>query len=201
MPFWYDTRILGTNLIPNTIPNSHHDGTESESVMGVLWNFVLTSLLLTNAVCILHEKRFLKPCAYARLRLLRRVGVSGARGASTTSFVVQVLLCRKGLMICAWIAPVAACTRLSDGWHQVDASQGMTIKNQMVGFLVAVQYLRGASASASLACLRAWDDKMFVRRIANVCASLTSLCVAATALSVPLIVVNALMIVLELIMG
>lgn len=32
--------------------------------MGVLWNFFLTSLLLTNAVCILHEKRFLKPCAY-----------------------------------------------------------------------------------------------------------------------------------------
>lgn len=30
--------------------------------MGVLWNFFLTSLLLTNAVCILHEKRFLKPC-------------------------------------------------------------------------------------------------------------------------------------------
>jgi hypothetical protein len=29
--------------------------------MGVLWNFVLTSLLLTNAVCILHEKRFLRP--------------------------------------------------------------------------------------------------------------------------------------------
>ncbi|TYZ61044.1 hypothetical protein PybrP1_012133 [[Pythium] brassicae (nom. inval.)] len=76
--------------------------------MGVLWNFVLTSLLLTNAVCILHEKRFLKPY----------------------------------------------------GWHQVDASQGMTIKNQVVGFLAAVQYLR-----------------------------------------VPLIVINAFMIVLELIMG
>lgn len=32
--------------------------------MGVLWNFFLTSLLLTNAVCILHEKRFLKPCTH-----------------------------------------------------------------------------------------------------------------------------------------
>lgn len=30
--------------------------------MGVIWNFFLTSLLLTNAVCILHEKRFLRPC-------------------------------------------------------------------------------------------------------------------------------------------
>ncbi|KAG6977391.1 hypothetical protein JG688_00000425 [Phytophthora aleatoria] len=58
--------------------------------MGVLWNFVLTSLLLTNAVCILHEKRFLRP----------------------------------------------------HGWHKVDSSQGMTIKNQIVGFLIAVQYLR-----------------------------------------------------------
>ncbi|KAL7690007.1 hypothetical protein Plhal304r1_c014g0054201 [Plasmopara halstedii] len=28
--------------------------------MDVLWNFVLTSLLLTNTVCILHEKRFLR---------------------------------------------------------------------------------------------------------------------------------------------
>ncbi|KAF1795117.1 Yos1-like [Phytophthora cactorum] len=76
--------------------------------MGVLWNFVLTSLLLTNAVCILHEKRFLR----------------------------------------------------SHGWHKVDSSQGMTIKNQIVGFLIAVQYLR-----------------------------------------FPLMIINTLMIVLELVMG
>ncbi|KAG7398391.1 hypothetical protein PHYBOEH_011192 [Phytophthora boehmeriae] len=63
---------------------------EQASDMGVLWNFFLTSLLLTNAVCILHEKRFLRP----------------------------------------------------HGWDKVDSSQGMTIKNQVVGFLVAVQYLR-----------------------------------------------------------
>ncbi|KUF76059.1 hypothetical protein AM587_10011358 [Phytophthora nicotianae] len=63
--------------------------------MGVLWNFVLTSLLLTNAVCILHEKRFLRPRTF-----------------------------------------------YLDGWHKVDSSQGMTIKNQVVGFLIAVQYLR-----------------------------------------------------------
>lgn len=31
-----------------------------------------------------------------------------------------------------------------DGWHKVDASEGMTIKNQVTGFLIAVQYLRGA---------------------------------------------------------
>ncbi|KAJ0407599.1 hypothetical protein ATCC90586_006242 [Pythium insidiosum] len=76
--------------------------------MGVLWGFFLSSLLLTNAVCILHEKRFLRKY----------------------------------------------------GWDKVDASQGMTIRNQVVGFLVAVQYLR-----------------------------------------VPLIVVNALMILLQLVMG
>ncbi|TMW69224.1 hypothetical protein Poli38472_001380 [Pythium oligandrum] len=76
--------------------------------MGVLWDFFLSSLLLTNAVCILHEKRFLRPY----------------------------------------------------GWDKIDSSQGMTIKNQVVGFLVAVQYLR-----------------------------------------VPLIIVNAFMILLELVMG
>ncbi|GLE02152.1 hypothetical protein PINS_up010990 [Pythium insidiosum] len=76
--------------------------------MGVLWGFFLSSLLLTNAVCILHEKRFLRKY----------------------------------------------------GWDKVDPSQGMTIRNQIVGFLVAVQYLR-----------------------------------------VPLIVVNALMILLQLVMG
>jgi hypothetical protein len=30
--------------------------------MGVLWDFFLSSLLLTNAVSILHEKRFLRKC-------------------------------------------------------------------------------------------------------------------------------------------
>jgi hypothetical protein len=40
--------------------------------MGVLWNFFLTSLLLTNAVCILHEKRFLRPCT-------RRIPLLGTR--------------------------------------------------------------------------------------------------------------------------
>lgn len=34
----------------------------TNGTMGVLWNFFLTSLLLTNAVCILHEKRFLRSC-------------------------------------------------------------------------------------------------------------------------------------------
>lgn len=38
----------------------------------------------------------------------------------------------------------------TDGWHQVDSSQGMTIKNQIVGFLVAVQYLQGASSESWL---------------------------------------------------
>ncbi|DAZ93564.1 TPA: hypothetical protein N0F65_009804 [Lagenidium giganteum] len=60
------------------------------ATMGVLWNFFLSSLLLTNAVCILHEKRFLRKY----------------------------------------------------GWDRVDSSEGMTIKNQIVGFLVAMQYLR-----------------------------------------------------------
>ncbi|KAJ0406406.1 hypothetical protein P43SY_007014 [Pythium insidiosum] len=64
--------------------------------MGVLWGFFLSSLLLTNAVCILHEKRFLRKY----------------------------------------------------GWDKVDASQGMTIRNQVVGFLVAVQYLRGLPFAA-----------------------------------------------------
>lgn len=52
--------------------------------MGVLWNFFLTSLLLTNAVCILHEKRFLKPCTYCCCCCVHAVAVYSAIGFVTT---------------------------------------------------------------------------------------------------------------------
>lgn len=86
-----------------------------------------------------------------------------------------------------------------DGWHKVEASEGMTIKNQVVGFFIAVQYLRGALAfccsNVMLVDLVVWGYQL-----TNCLAyDMVSLCLCESV--VPLILVNALMILLELIMG
>lgn len=125
------------------------------------------------------------------------------REALPSSVYVSVVLSSLLLLLLLWVVCTRAiahlvdrqvswltdgfCGATVDGWHKIESSEGMTIKNQVVGFLIAVQYLRGK-----------WIAERHERYhlMALECVSILTLC-----LLVPLIVVNAMMIVLELLMG
>ena len=89
-----------------------------------LWGLIKCGLLLTNAVAILHETRFLKNCT------------SQARSLSlpTSSLTPHAPLTTYRL----------ATPHATDGMDRMDnpALSSGSVKHQMTGFLTAVRYLR-----------------------------------------------------------
>jgi len=190
-----------------------------------LWSLFKAGLLVVNACAVLHPERFLRSCECPTPRAgrggRRRRGTHARRGA-------QSRICNSAAatasLSSAAAAAAAAAAPAADGLERIDGTTGL--RHQVASLLHATRFMRSESAGAAAAGARFSSARLLgardaaracCRRAARCCGSGRATLPSAVSLrpllanhpigrhpatpAVPLVVCNALVIVLELLVG